>query len=476
MSDWATTVPLPCQQDSLWGLVTRAAAKDFKSVDSFSEAMMEWVAAMQDITVAKLKKYWKPSGIKVALQALAMTEEVFCRKLLPIIFQRALALSSEVKSLDGGQLPILRQGVAADVTLPRDLVASLVANMFLCTFPVAIPEDMNMVIFLHLFGTTEPQEVAKLAMIMHYFERIGTEHIPGQVIIHRVAGASQSLSDWKQCKEPLLPMKMAPRMVGFEEAPELAHVDFANRYIGGGVLTGGCVQEEIRFAICPENLVAILMCPAMEDNEAIQILGAEQFSKYTGYAFRLGYGGDYCDNITQRRSDGTVLTSILAIDALDFRHERDRSIKCQLREKNLVRELTKAQRGFTPVNDEALTNHPVVATGNWGCGAFLGCAPLKALLQWAAASACGRQLRYFPFNEHFGDELESLVNQLVAKGATVGMLIQCFEKLSNLPKDRLDFDNFLENASTLLLKASSEIDSPRQPGCCFSTGGTADMA
>ena len=28
--------------------------------------------------------------------------------------------------------------------------------------------------------------------------------------------------------------------------------DFANRFIGGGVLHGGCVQEEILFSIYPE--------------------------------------------------------------------------------------------------------------------------------------------------------------------------------------------------------------------------------
>eukprot|EP00662_Eupelagonemidae_sp_cell21_P041349 gene41349-23171_t len=39
-----------------------------------------------------------------------------------------------------------------------------------------------------------------------------------------------------------------------------------------------------------------------------------------------------------------------------------------------------------------------VATGNWGCGAFLGDAELKALCQWAAASLAGRELHYFPYD------------------------------------------------------------------------------
>ena len=31
--------------------------------------------------------------------------------------------------------------------------------------------------------------------------------------------------------------------------------DFANKYIGGGVIANGCVQEEIRLAISPEGIV-----------------------------------------------------------------------------------------------------------------------------------------------------------------------------------------------------------------------------
>ncbi len=50
------------------------------------------------------------------------------------------------------------------------------------------------------------------------------------------------------------------------------HADFANEFLGGGVLSGGCVQEEIRFAICPELLVAGLLCPCMSAEEAIQVV------------------------------------------------------------------------------------------------------------------------------------------------------------------------------------------------------------
>ncbi len=46
-------------------------------------------------------------------------------------------------------------------------------------------------------------------------------------------------------------------------------MDFANKKIGGGVLRGGCVQEEIKFCLFPELLISRLIMDHMEDNEAI---------------------------------------------------------------------------------------------------------------------------------------------------------------------------------------------------------------
>ena len=57
-------------------------------------------------------------------------------------------------------------------------------------------------------------------------------------------------------------------------------VDFAHRKIGGGVLTDGAVQEEILFCLFPELLVGRLLCPAMNENEAIIVQGFRRFSNY----------------------------------------------------------------------------------------------------------------------------------------------------------------------------------------------------
>lgn len=50
-------------------------------------------------------------------------------------------------------------------------------------------------------------------------------------------------------------------------------VDFANKYIGGGVLGHGCVQEEIRFLICPEMIITRLFTEVLEKNECLIMTG-----------------------------------------------------------------------------------------------------------------------------------------------------------------------------------------------------------
>jgi poly(ADP-ribose) glycohydrolase len=72
-------------------------------------------------------------------------------------------------------------------------------------------------------------------------------------------------------------------------------VDFANKYIGGGVLSNGCIQEEIMFILSPELIASILFSECLEDNEAIQIKGAERFSCYHGYSESFKWAGDFVD-------------------------------------------------------------------------------------------------------------------------------------------------------------------------------------
>lgn len=97
----------------------------------------------------------------------------------------------------------------------------------------------------------------------------------------------------------------------------------------------GCVQEEIRFVICPELFVTMLVTEALDDTEALVICGVEQYSKYEGYSDNFQWAGDYVDE-TPRDNSGRRKTCIVAIDALRFTQPN-----LQFNMDNITRELNK---------------------------------------------------------------------------------------------------------------------------------------
>ena len=166
-------------------------------------------------------------------------------------------------------------------------------------------------------------------------------------------------------------------------------IDFANQYIGGGTLNGGCVQEEILFAIEPEAIVSLFFMEVMDDNDAIAIFNTIQYSKYDGYGWDFIYTGCAIDdkNIKKNR--------IIAIDAICVG-----SYGSYFAIKNEInRDIHKAYVGFSLAKLD--NNIPkTIATGNWGCGAFNGNHELKFIQQWIAASYAGiERLDYYTFKD-----------------------------------------------------------------------------
>jgi len=98
------------------------------------------------------------------------------------------------------------------------------------------------------------------------------------------------------------------------DATNMLHVDFANKYVGGGMLSHGCVQEEILFMLCPELIVSRLLTEVLDDNETLVITGHQRFNDYVGYASSFRWNGDYVDQ-TDRDAWGRHTTQLVAIDA-----------------------------------------------------------------------------------------------------------------------------------------------------------------
>lgn len=100
-----------------------------------------------------------------------------------------------------------------------------------------------------------------------------------------------------------------------------------------------CIQEEIRFMINPELAAGMVFLPAMSANESIEIVGAERYSNYTGYASTFRFTGDVHDS-RPRDAWGRRQTHIIAIDALS--QPGDDQFRLPYR----MRELSKAYCGF----------------------------------------------------------------------------------------------------------------------------------
>ncbi|KAI5067121.1 hypothetical protein GOP47_0017649 [Adiantum capillus-veneris] len=324
-----------------------------------------------------------------------------------------------------------------------------------------------------LFGrisNVATQQQQKVRCIVHYFTRLSQAIPRGMIsferkVLHRqlqgifppIPGCDKHY--WKNSSSSFCSIRIFDDGLIENQRSNALEVDFANRFLGGGVLRKGCVQEEIRFVISPELIAGMLFMPAMQADEAIEIRGVERFSCHTGYSSSFRFAGDYLDT-KQRDSQGRLETRIIAMDAL--RHPGQR----QYEEALLLRETNKAFCGFlnqklTCLPNQVLTDvsrspylelqdHEVaegnslhldenkdhaafsaditntrsdnenttvikqlhnvhlnsdtfseseiamgIATGNWGCGAFGGDVELKSLLQWMAASQAGRPFLHY---------------------------------------------------------------------------------
>ncbi|KAF9094463.1 hypothetical protein BGX29_009487 [Mortierella sp. GBA35] len=278
---------------------------------------------------------------------------------------------------------------------------------------------------------------AKLRCILHYFDRVLQQMPSGVVTFHRqvlneavTLDASEMLNQAPFFRYSNVRIESDSPLE--DDAPLGAlQLDFANKVIGGGVLGRGAVQEEIRFAICPELIVSRLFTQMLQSNEALLIKGAERFSNYNGYANTFEWHSNHIDT-TPRDKLGRRRTEICAIDALPFKSGPQRLD--QFCESAVLRELNKAIAGFrrSPItsSDWGLCQGEVpsprgdlIATGNWGCGAFGGHLQLKFLIQLLAASVCaaysrvddgddlGRDLIYFTYGL---DELSSEIQTFMA--------------------------------------------------------------
>ncbi|GAB2294210.1 hypothetical protein Dimus_028428 [Dionaea muscipula] len=391
-------------------------------------------------------------------------------------------------------LRLLRSQQSGIVILSQELIGAILTCSFFCMFPTAkrysthLPMINFDLLLASLYERYNESQENKIKCIIHYFERIYSSIPPGYVSFERkVLPMEQNLhfvtypltEFWATSKVPLCQFEVCRSGLIENHLEGALEVDFANEYLGGGALHMGCVQEEIRFMINPELIAGMLFLPSMSDNEAIEIVGTERFSDYSGYASSFRFSGDYMDQ-REIGSLGRRNTRIIAIDALCWPGFRQYGLDCLLREVNKAfcgfldqskyhyhqivlhdsrtgladdnggasfvphNQVSPSNRDVTISNDNKevkmcegqiddirgtssnLLNHQNdagVATGNWGCGAFGGDPELKTVIQWLAASQALRpQVSYYTFEMKALENLDQVTQWILSHKWTVGDL------------------------------------------------------
>lgn len=329
-----------------------------------------------------------------------------------------VALLVQLPDLFLGKFPLVDGIGSSHLTLTKlQCAALLAAAFFSVNTEKCQPQPENayqqILTFRSWIDSPTYSSKAKLFALMNYFERARLGVKQENFEIHRVKLKKlPSLSSWLKNSSPLTNFTVSP-CGGIMEScgVEYLHVDFANEYIGGGVLNTGAVQEEIMFSACPELLTSLMFCSVMRDDEALVLVNAERVSRFSGYSTGLKFVGNNLDV-----ESGVAR---VAIDATCYGWGTG-SIE-QYTQRMILRDLNKAFVGF---NHEFPRKHATVATGNWGCGAFGGNIQLKSLLQWCAASATGRDVRYFTFRDKNAAGMGDVVRHLLTRSLTVGMLMQ----------------------------------------------------
>lgn len=343
-------------------------------------------------------------------------------------------------------LPLLTKTKNFSITLSQYQVASLLANGFFCTFPVQSNIDHKNSFpnfnFNQLFSyATTKIKLEKLRCIFNYFQKILLNNTkPENLITYTRRCIHQNdLPFWSS--KNIKFSKLTVYAKGYiEDCKGSLQVDFANAFVGGGVLNTGSVQEEIKFLTCPELILSRLFTERLENNEVLIVTGYERFSNYTGYAREFKYAGNFNDDteIEMTEYGPRRLSYMVAMNAIKFHDPKLQYIKS-----NINRELNKAYIGFR--TDAERLGEPVpVTTGNWGCGAYKGDHYLKCLIQLMAASACNRDIIYFTFgDEKLCKEITEMYKFITDKNINV----------DDLYKKILNYNNSIKRNNSINLFA-----------------------
>lgn len=325
----------------------------------------------------------------------------------------------------------------SSTTLTRRQCACLLAHSFFGSLrrPADMqPNDFRFTAVELFLGTARSPNSA--TTLLNYFTVLGREGVPEGSVRFERRGYPKGASPWQWAtsEAPLCEVRISDGAL--EACAAEVHAEFANAFVGGGVMTGDFAMEEILFLVKPELMVAMALQNRMADSEAICVSGALQYSLVSGYGSSFSFAGDYDGRRAGPPPD------VVAIDAI-------RGGGPAMTEAALLRDLNKARIAFDmPQGAREL------ATGHWGCGAFGNHHDLMFLKQWLAASEAGAPaMHYHDFDRKQSHNVVPLARKL--GHLTVGQLWRFLleEITADLrPADMGEFSNRMREIATGRLK------------------------
>ena len=416
-----TTIKLPHEDKSKWQEISRILAEFIDGkIQTFGhfEYNMEFLHSMGSPYLMG-----KMNNFRYFLDENDKSWKInFFGEILPFMANLALKLPE----LFPKELNILVQNKNDKLEFTKIQVSCLIAHMFFGTISGRNSPKMHEIIsFQQILCLPDQANIQKLFCLFNYFKRVMSwdgSHMNLKIEFSRkVSEKVKPASYWLVSKEVLLPFKIVNK--GGIEAKEIKNsiqVNFANKFIGGGALTSGTVQEEIRYFVSPECLPSIMLFECFENHEVGYLFGTEKINAYKGYSSTFTYEGDFnyagdFPTVSQNNEKGDMLDdSMLALDAIHFRYYSE-----QYSEENILRELNKAYLGFKtdPKKD-------IIMTGKWGCGVFKGDPQLKFLLQWIACSQCKKEMMFFSVGDTSLEKADLMLSLKVDVGALMEKILK----------------------------------------------------
>ena len=298
---------------------------------------------------------------------------------------------------------------------------------------------------------------------------------------------------WEGNEKPLCKVEIVDGNI--DDCAADVHAEFANAFVGGGVMTGDAAMEETLFLVKPELMVAMYATPSL------QLPPLLPFAHYHRCRRMLRLPCPCRDSISSHRhttltrtphttTEGPSKTVWSTRKPYAYQGRKSTRVRAGLANPSSSPETTSttvaggptppprvaaidAVRGGGPAMTErallrdmskaraAFEGAVELATGHWGCGAYGNHNDLMFIKQWLAASEAGvRKMYYHDFNRNQLHHIFPLIRKL--GHLTVGELWAFLLELSRplVPCNMKDFSVRVADISTGKLKPGGNGETP----------------